>query len=384
MKLTNTNKPQQNPNAKPQSQPLPAPAQSAAGPLADRIKVGVDVGLRKYALCRQVDGSRQEPPQMKSPDAFKLWIVQQKTHSKEVVVCYEAGFLGFELARWLLAHGIKCLVMAPVKLDERNQRVETDKLNAQDIASRLDRYLAGNERAMTVCRIPTRQEELDRHQTRQRQQLLDHRKALEAQGRSLLWQFGHLEEGQGHWWGPVLWRGLEERLEPTMIQRLQRLRAVILELTQQMEELTGHLRQESARVLPKTLAKPPLGMGWLSLLILTHECMDWHRFQNRRQVGCFAGLVPSEGSTGESTRQGPVTKVGNPVVRMVLVEMAWRLVRYQPQCHAVKPWLTLLREKKKSGSRVRKRAIVAVARVLAVDLWRLATGQTTAAALGFV
>ena len=95
-------------------------------------------------------------------------------------------------------------------------------------------------------------------------------------------------------------------------------------------------------------------------------------------------MVPSEGSTGESTRQGPVTKVGNPVVRMVLVEMAWRLVRYQPQCHAVKPWLHLLREKKKSGSRVRKRAIVAVARVLAVDLWRLATGQTTAAALGFV
>jgi transposase len=351
--------------------------------LPERIKLGVDVGLRKYAVCRQVDGSMQEPPQMKTPEKFKVWILEQKKQAKEVVVCYEAGFLGFELARWLIQNGIRCLVMSPIKLDEGNKRVETDKLNAQDIVGRLDRYLAGNRRAMTVCRIPTVEEELKRHETRQRQQLVDHRKALEAQGRSLLWQFGYLERGTGRWWAPKHWKNLELTLEETMVKRLKRLKAVIEELSKQIHELETQLREEAPKVLPKGLERAPVGMGWLSLMILTHECMDWGRFKNRRQVGCFGGLVPSEGSTGESTRQGSITKVGNPVVRMVLIEMAWRMVRYQPNCHAVKRWHKVLTDRK-AGSRARKKAIVAVARVLGIDLWRMATGRATAEALGYV
>jgi transposase len=78
-----------------------------------------------------------------------------------------------------------------------------------------------------------------------------------------------------------------------------------------------------------------------------------------------------------------VTKVGNPVIRALLVEMAWRLVRYQPRCHAVRHWLPVLQNRCRSGAAARKKAIVAVARVLGVDLWRLATGQTTAVQLGF-
>jgi transposase len=119
------------------------------------------------------------------------------------------------------------------------------------------------------------------------------------------------------------------------------------------------------------------------MLILTRELMNWDRFKNRRQVGSFSGLVPSEGSTGETVRQGSITKVGNPVVRTILIEMAWRLVRYQPHCRAIKRWRHILRDKK-AGPRARKKAIVAVARLLGVDLWRLATGQTTAEKLGFI
>lgn len=357
--------------------PAPAPTQPA-----DVIKIGVDVGLRKYAYSRQVDGSKQEPPRMTTPEKFREFLRTQKPLAQRVVVCYEAGLFGFELARWVRAQGMECVVMAPVKLDEGNRRVETDKLNAQDITSRLDRYLAGNTRALTACRIPSREEELARHQTRQRQQLLDHRKALEAQGRSLLWEFGYLAAGQGRWWNQVGWTGIETNVEAPIQQDLKRLQAVILELNQQLKELEGELREQAATALPQELKQLPLGVGWLSMLILTHELMDWHRFKNRRQVGGFAGLVPSEGSTGESVRQGGVTKVGNPRVRAVLVEMAWRLVRYQPQCHAIRPRLTILGNRQ-TGPRARKKAIVASARVLGVDLWRLATGQTTAAKLGF-
>jgi transposase len=348
--------------------------------LADRIKIGLDVGLNKYALCRQIDGSLPEAPRICTPEHFKEWLLGNKTRAKEVIVCYEAGLFGFELARWIIEQGMKCVVMAPVKLDEANKRVETDKLNARDICSRLDRYVSGNTRALTACRIPTRAEELTRHQTRQRQSLLDDRKALEAQGRSLLWQFGYLEEGKTCWWEEGAWARLQS-IDPKVLGDLGRWRAVILEVNTQLKELVQELSQQ-VQDLPEPLRQAPTGAGWLSLLILTREIMNWERFNNRRQMGGFTGLVPSESSTGESVRHGSITKVGNPVVRTVLIEMAWRFVRYQPHCHAVKRWLPILRNKKPGGARARKKAIVAVARQLGVDLWRLATGQTTAAKLG--
>ena len=346
------------------------------------IKVGVDVGLRQYAVCRQVDGSLQEPPRMKTPEGFKVWLMEQRALARRVVVCYEAGLFGFELARWVVAAGMECLVMAPVRLDEKHKRVETDGLNARDIGSRLDRYLAGNHRALTVCRIPTRAEELRRQQTRQRQQFLAHRVALQAQGRSLLWQFGYLGEGSRRWWREPFWEQVGGAVVPEVRAALERLRGLILELDRQLEQLEAEVVAQAAASLPAPLQQPPRGVGLLSLLILCREIMDWNRFHNRRQVGCFTGLVPSESSTGMSRRLGSVTKVGNPVVRAILIEMAWRLVRLQPHCHADRRWLPVLQRGSRSSAAARKKAIVAVARVLAVDLWRLATGRTTAAALG--
>lgn len=350
------------------------------GQPADHIKVGVDVGLRKYAVCRQVDGSLQEPAQMKSPESFKAWNLKQKTLAKRVTVCYEAGLFGFELARWLVEQKIDCLVMAPVRLDEKGKRVENDKLNAQDIGSRLDRYLAGNTRALTVCRLPTQEEEVARHQTRLRQQLLDHRNSLDAQGRSVLWQFGELDYGS-RWWENPQWEQISAGVQGKIVEGLTVLRAVILELNRQLEQLEEKLLEQAQEALPKGLPRLPVGVGWLTMLVLTREIMDWSRFKNRQQVGCFTGLVPSESSTGESRRQGSVTKVGNRVVRATLVEMAWRMARFQPECHALKPWMPILANKK-TGRPARKKAIVAAARQMGVDLWRLATGQTTCEKLG--
>ena len=68
-------------------------------------------------------------------------------------------------------------------------------------------------------------------------------------------------------------------------------------------------------------------------------------------------------------------------MRWVLVEMAWRMVRYQPKCHAVAGWLEELREAPTAAKR--KRIIVAIARQLAVDLWRVATGQSSFEKLNF-
>ncbi len=116
--------------------------------------------------------------------------------------------------------------------------------------------------------------------------------------------------------------------------------------------------------------------GLLTSSLLGSEILDWHRFKNRRQVASYTGLCPSEHSSGEKRKQGSISKHGNPRVRHQLVEAVWRLQIWQPTY----PPLKKLREA--SGARMCKRAAVAVARRLAVDLWRIETGQCSAQKLG--
>ena len=77
-----------------------------------------------------------------------------------------------------------------------------------------------------------------------------------------------------------------------------------------------------------------------------------------------------------------MTKHGNPRLRAALVELAWRLVRFQPQDPPVAKRLAALGKGARATGVARKKAIVAVARQLAVDLWRWQTGQCTAEKLG--
>jgi hypothetical protein len=64
-----------------------------------------------------------------------------------------------------------------------------------------------------------------------------------------------------------------------------------------------------------------------------------------------------------------------------MIEMAWRIVRLQPQYVVLERWRAVLYDRS-SGAAARKKAIVAVARRLAIDLWRIALGRKTAEELG--
>ncbi len=130
-------------------------------------------------------------------------------------------------------------------------------------------------------------------------------------------------------------------------------------------------------------AEPVLfGEGDLTHALLKRELINAERFKNARQVGNYYGLCPSESSSGERRRLGSITKHGNPRLRRLMVELAWRIVRFQPQYVALERWRSVLLEGKASGAAARKKAIVAVARRLAVDLWRIAIGRKKAEELG--
>ena len=117
-------------------------------------------------------------------------------------------------------------------------------------------------------------------------------------------------------------------------------------------------------------------------MVIDREIGSWTRFKNRRQVGSCTGLCPGEYSSGNTRVQSCVTKHGNPRLRAALVETAWRLVRFQPNYKPVLKWRKILAKGALATGAARKKAIVAVARQLAVDLWRIHTGRCSAVQLG--
>jgi transposase len=95
----------------------------------------------------------------------------------------------------------------------------------------------------------------------------------------------------------------------------------------------------------------------------------WRQFSNRRQVGACTGLVPQPYDSGESQTDQGISKQGNGRVRALLIEMAWSWIRYQPGS-ALTGWFNQRTLGTGPNRRARRIAIVAVARRLAIALWR--------------
>lgn len=349
---------------------------------ASLIKVSVDQAKVHYWAVRQVDNGPIEPPQRFTPEKFLWWIEKQQQAAQRVVVCYESGPFGFVLARQLQAKGIECLVIAPFKLDEYNRRVNTDKTDALEIANRLDRYLAGNRRAIRPVHILSALQEQQRAESRHYGQLRQHHRRIQVQAKSLLLCQGYQIKGQ--WWTADQWAKWQQEFPQWLSELLASFSALLRSLDEQLQRRKEALEASAQAHLPKELPALPLGIGPLGFELVRRELGEGQRFKNRRAVGSFIGLCASEASTGMSRQQGPVTKHGNPRLRAILVELAWRLTRFQPHYKPVVFFWKRIVSKAKSTAATRKKAIVAVARRLAIDLWRLLTGQTTAAKLGLL
>jgi len=333
-----------------------------------QLKLGVDWHADHYRVARMCDGQSPQPAQRFTPAGFLAFVEKQRTLADQVFVVYEAGPGGFHLHRQLTALGVTAFVVHPVKLDPQHKGVVTDKTDARELTLKLDRHLGGNLKAMSVVRVPTPAEEQRRALSRQREQLRRERQRLAAQGRSLC-----LTQGlrlRGEWWSQTL--TVPEWLTP----RLDVWRKLIAAVEEQLDELTKQVEALAPKVRPK-------GLGPLTLGSLLAELCDWSRFQNRKQIGSYTGLCGGVSSSGQSHCDLSITKAGNARVRWTLIELAWRMVQFQPQSQAVQRWKHALLNPK-AAARQKKRALVALARQLAVDLWRWQTGRVTPEQLGWV
>lgn len=335
------------------------------------IKLGIDVHQQSYVVVMQEGGSNPKPPQRFEKHAFLHWaakLVREK--GVPVHAVYEACGFGFGLQRQLSGLGIHCYVVCPQKLDEQNKRVKTDGLDAKALCLRLDRFVQGNRAALALVRVPTEEQEQKRAIHRQREQLVKVRKQLEAQGRTLMLNHGF--EPLKSWWKRANFAALA--VPAWMKELLQNNQPILLALQDKITALTVQLQAAASN--------QPRGLGLLTSVVIDREIGDWHRFNNRRQVGSYTGLCPGEYSSGNTRLQSCVTKHGNPRLRAALVELAWRMVRFQPNYKPIIKWHPILAKGALATGAARKKAIVAVARQLAIDLWRIRTGRCSAEQLG--
>ena len=295
-----------------------------------------------------------------------------------MTVCHEAGCDGFWIARSLIARGIPTIVFDPASfLRPRRGRVaKTDRLDAEGMCRTLRTWLAGERSVASAVRIQSVEEEDAKRLGRERKYLVHQHTRVVSRIKGLLALHGiHIgAKGIGKRLAATLssLRTAEGRELPRFlrrdVERMLRHHALIAE---QIAEVDAERREAvETEAFPHADKVNRLsqmgGVGEISASVLVAEV--YHReFKNRRHLASFIGLAPSPYSSGEVLRDRGINKAGTKLARMTLVELAWFWLRYQPESA-----LSLWWRKKfgATGMRGRKVGIVALARKLAVALWR--------------
>jgi len=370
-----------------------------------QVLISIDWHKSYYMVRRKLDGSTPQPAQKMTPDKFLVWIAKQRLLAQKLFTCYEAGPGGFYLHRQLIEREITNYVIVPRKLDPSGKNVCTDKSDTLEMVENLDRFVRGNKKAMSVVYAPTKEEEVDRIVSRHRGYLQRKIHSLAAHICGVLLTQG-LAVNHG-WWKSGWIEKHKKELPAPLFKVLTMQRDTLTLMVKQLKELDGNLIEElppylsrvqitrdpseaesstvsstkkkSAKKKPLPL---PIGMGALTIAILCRELCNWKRFKNRRQIGSYTGLCGGVSQSGAYHLQLSINKHGNRRVRRLLIELAWRMVYYQPQSVSVQRWKEILLNPK-APKGARKRAIVALARQLSVDLWRWIEGAVSARQLGW-
>ena len=312
-------------------------------------------------------------------------VVEALNRPVEIISCYEAGYDGFWLHRVLAAHGVRNYVIDPASLqvDRRARRVKTDKIDLGRLLRSLMAYLRGEPKVWSVVRVPSVAEEDDRRLHRERNRLINERvqhvnriKGLcavhgiydyEPLRPNRLARLEQLRAADGC--------ELPPRFKAEIMRELQRLELVLnmiktLEAERDAIASTGKSSTHAnAKKIQDLIRLKSVGPEIGTTLVGE---VFYRQFNNRQQLGSYVGLTPSHLQSGSSSRDQGISNAGNPKARTIMIELAWLWLRHQPNS----PLSLWFRERVGTGKgRIRRIAIVAVARKLLISLWRyLETG----------
>jgi transposase len=304
-------------------------------------------------------------------------------------VVYEAGPCGYALARQLREHGYACDVIAPNKVPRpKGDRIKTDRRDALLLA-RLSR--SGD---LVKVLVPDERDEAVRDLSRAREDAVKARLKARQQLKGMLLRHGHRYTGKTSW-TQAHERFLAGIKFPDAAQHIAftEYRQAVSEWDARVARLTESLRAqvEGWRLKPVVGAIMSLrGLDFVASTTLVAEIGDLSRFAHPTEVMGFLGLVPSEHTSGQTRRQGEITKSGNGHARRVLIEAAWNYrfaarvgpalqVRQEGQPKAVRDiaWKAQLRlthrYRRLSSRKLNPNKIcVAIARELAGFIWDIA------------
>jgi len=301
--------------------------------------------------------------------------------SSRVISCYEAGREGFWPDRALKQIGIENHVVdaSSIKVNRRQRRAKTDRLDVEQLVKQLLRYLRGERDEMRMVRVPSLEAEDRRHLHRGLETLKEERKQHRVRIQSLLITHGiyvkvgarfskHLGE-LGCWNGEPVPAQLRERIEAEY-HRLQLVEVQIREIeARQKQQLAAQVSGAAKAAVEEKVRRLGrlVGVGLGSSWIFVMELFGWRVFRNRRELAAAVGLAPSPYNSGDDVREQGISRAGNSRIRKLLIEIAWAWLRFQPQTNLSR-WYE--QRFARAGKRMRRVGIVAVARRLVIDLWR--------------
>jgi transposase len=240
----------------------------------------------------------------------------------KVTFCYEAGPTGYGLYRLILGLGHDCMVVAPSQMPSKpGDRVKTNRRDAENLA----RLLRAGE--LTAVWVPDERHEAIRDLSRARETAIDDLKSKRQQVLSLLLRLGLYYPGKTTW-GKAHRNWLASQKIAHREQRI--VFEELLGAERQAQDRADRLAAAIEAAVPEwslasivTALQAMRGIDLISAVTILAEIGDLSRFASPRELMGYLGLVPSERSTGDSIKRGPITKAGNRRARRTLVEASW-------------------------------------------------------------
>jgi len=322
-----------------------------------------------------------------------LKLLERYGEPGHVQAVYEAGPTGYGLQRTLAQKGYQCQVIAPSMIPKRaGDRIKTDR---RDCARLAELARAGELRSVW---IPEAEDEAIRDLARAREDAIEARQQARQQLQGFLLRHELRYTGGKKSWTVTFQRwlatlnvgpGAAQTAFTEYWQAVCRADERVARLTQALIESIRGWRFEPVVAALQALR----GIAQVSAIGLLAEIGDIGRFDHPRKLMGYLGLVPSEHSSGDRVRRGPITKSGNGHARRLLTEAAWNYrfkarigkcaqQRQQklPQTVRDVAWKAQLRLTGRfAGLRARgiqlNKVCVAVARELAGFIWAIAHTQ---------
>ncbi len=288
--------------------------------------IGLDVHKATIAVALARGGCREVAEFLgtieNTPTALTRLLVKLGRKHPQLSFCYEAGPCGYGVHRQLVRAGHACSVVAPSLIPRRaGDRVKTDRRDAVSLAQL---HRAGE---LSAIWVPDAAHEAMRDLVRARLVAVHAVRRGRQQLSGFLLRHGRAYDGKKAWTRSYrLWLAGLRFEHPAQQIVLQDYIAVVSDAERRRDALGEQIRV----LLPEWSMAPVVtalqalrGVALVVSATLVAEVGDLARFDNPRQLMAHLGLVPSEHSSGATTRRGGITKTGNAAARRAMTEAAW-------------------------------------------------------------